>query len=147
MAQRVDSFMEDERVHRQNMADAINSIESRGAGFVGSFTRDTAAASGSVSYTGVGFKPQGIVFLSNQSTTTETSVGLDDGTTGRAISKTSVGDAWSIFVGASIALVETDGASSHTGTVTSFDDDGFTIAWTKTGTPTGTGTVFYLALR
>ena len=26
MAQRVDSFMEDERVHRQNMADAINNL-------------------------------------------------------------------------------------------------------------------------
>ena len=31
--------------------------------------------------------------------------------------------------------------------LSTFDSDGFTLTWTKTGTPTGTLTVNYLAFR
>ncbi len=36
---------------------------------------------------------------------------------------------------------------SYDGTITSMDNDGFTIAWVKTGAAAGTISVFYLAFR
>ena len=38
-------------------------------------------------------------------------------------------------------------ANIYTVILNSLDADGFTIGWTKTGTPTGTLTVRYLAIR
>lgn len=146
MAQRVDSFMEDERVHRQNMADAINSIESRGVGTISSFTRDTALASGSVSYTGIGFRPQTIIFLANQTTTDEMSIGFDNSTSRLSLGQTSAG-VWEVFATFSIVLIETNGVASYKGLITSMDDDGFTISWTREGTPSGTGVVLLMAFR
>jgi hypothetical protein len=39
------------------------------------------------------------------------------------------------------------GGNYQTCKVTSFDSDGFTVTWTKTGSPTGTATVTYTAIR
>jgi hypothetical protein len=41
----------------------------------------------------------------------------------------------------------TGGGVSNNAVLKSFDADGFTLTWTKAGSPTGTLTVAYLALR
>ena len=39
----------------------------------------------------------------------------------------------------------TDGSTMYNGVIDSFDADGFTVAWTKTGTPTGDLYMNYIA--
>jgi len=110
---------------------------------VGSFTRDASLASGDVSYTGVGFKPSAIIFLA-QLSNTSISVGVDDATTHLCLLDYSAG-VYS-YTTASVNICVSAGYSAG-GVVKSMDSDGFTITWTKYATPTGTGTITYLALR
>lgn len=114
---------------------------------IGSFTIDTSTATGTQAVTGVGFQPQLILFLACQDTTDEVSVGFDDGT-----NKGSVGfynGNWYISTSYSISDLEAVGVTPATyyGVVSALGADGFTVSWTKTGSPTGTLTVLYLALR
>ncbi len=116
--------------------------------FVGADSRDMTAASGNVSYTGVGFKPKAILLLSSiHGTAGAISWGFDDATTrlckyddAATTAGTYQGTTFSIFV-------QTAVGASQKATVNSFDSDGFTLAWTKTGSPTGTLSFYYLALR
>jgi hypothetical protein len=112
----------------------------------GSFTRDTATASGNQAVTGVGFLPSAVIFFANQAGSSETSWGMDDGSTPRSVyddNPTSGGTYTS--VNQSILLQQGSG-NHYDGVVTSLDADGFTIAWTKVSAPTGTVTVNYLAI-
>jgi hypothetical protein len=114
--------------------------------FIGTFTRamDATGAPTDVSYTGVGFKPSVIVFLSSLGSTS-ISVGLDNAT-----SKYVIHVYGSSVLGAnaySIDLIE-DGTKIQQALVKTMDTDGFTLTWTKTGSPSSAnGTVYYLALR
>ena len=118
---------------------------------VGTLTRDLSAATASVSYTGVGFKPKAIIFLAAPQVGPDSafSVGFSDDTTEVCIfdnttDNTSATRASSATY--SIRMVPAN-LAYHSGAVASFDSDGFTIDWTKTGSPTGTTTVVYLAFR
>lgn len=100
---------------------------------VGSITRDQTLAT-SLAITGLGFKPAYIMFFMappGGSVAIYSSWGMDDGVTPVCITTRSAStsfDAYSIFAG--------DGATwAMEGKISSFDADGFTIAWTKTGTP------------
>jgi len=112
---------------------------------VGSFTRDMTASSGSVSYTGVGFQPKCVVFVSAIDTTSM-SVGFDDGTSHYCVRGVSYGGTV-LFnrVGSNSIDIATSFVDQQQGKGTSLDSDGFTITWTKGGSPTGTGYVYYLA--
>ena len=117
--------------------------------YVGSFTRDMTAASGSVGYTGVGFKPKAIIFLSGAAGgSTWGSVGFTDGTTDAVWynNHASSADSWVINATNNINATTATGASQVTA-ISSLDSDGFTLSWTKTGSPTGTATVVYIAIR
>jgi hypothetical protein len=114
---------------------------------MGTFTRDQTAVSGDVPYTGVGFKPTHIIFLMAPGVVDNThysSYGFDDGTNhfctiSRAAVNTQVGNK-SIFTG--------NGASDQCAIVKTFDPDGFTLTWTKDGTPpAGTMNIYYMAFR
>lgn len=113
---------------------------------VGTFTRDTTLASGTQAVTGVGFLPKAVIFLANQSTTKEMSVGIDDGTTNACIYQTSTAGTFNLTTN-SIVDDEASGSASYSGAITTLGADGFTITWTKVGSPSGTLTVYYLALR
>lgn len=114
---------------------------------VGSFTRAQDGTSADVSYTGIGFQPKAIIFMSTPAVTnmtTYSSWGFDDGTShfGSVIRSAVNGpiSGNSIFYG--------DGAAEQKGYIKTFDADGFTITWTKTGTPaSGNIQVYFLALR
>lgn len=113
---------------------------------VGTFTRDTSLASGSQSVTGVGFKPSSVLILANQSSTKEMSIGIADASTQASLYQTSTAGTFSTNTNI-VADDEVSGSASYVGNLTSLDTDGFTVSWTKTGAPTGTLTMYYLAMR
>lgn len=107
---------------------------------VGTFTRAMAAATGTVSYTGVGFKPTLILFSAGYFGGTGLWFGATDGSDALANSLGTSTDAC-------ISLLETAG-KYQTAVISSFDDDGFTLSWTRTGATTAsTQTIMYVALR
>jgi hypothetical protein len=110
---------------------------------MGTFTRDTATASGDVSYTGVGFTPAAIFFDGNHSY--GMFVGRDDGT--NHASSIVYGTTPLYSGGTSGSILIYDGTNQYDGYIKSFDSDGFTITWVKTVSPTGTATIRYLAIR
>ena len=112
--------------------------------YLGSLSRDTSAASDSVAYTGVGFAPKAVLFFGAVAGTTKVSWGMSNASTDQAIAR--VGSNYDTY--SSQAIVSFDSAGNETnGQLTSLDSDGFTISWTKTGAPSGTMTVFYMAFR
>jgi hypothetical protein len=111
---------------------------------IGTFTRDLTTASGDVAVTGVGFKPSAILIFAVGTASYGFCVGgFIAGTSG----------------GQGICIYEADKMTSvmriygptvdhyNTLSLTSVDTDGFTLYFTKTTTPTGTGYIQYLALR
>ncbi len=116
---------------------------------VGSFTREVSAASGNVSYTGIGFQPKALIIvfgsLNVYETGTGASIGFSDGTTNACMSVYgNVG--YSIF--STMINWTAEGSTGQTAVVASFDSDGFTLAWTKLGSPgAATKTGYYIAIR
>lgn len=114
----------------------------------GNFSRDMTAASSSQSVTGVGFKPTFIIFIgAKSSSSTALSFGFDAG----GANQTSIygnGTAGN-FVDDPNASIRVDegGGARQTADLSTFDSDGFTVSWTKTGSPSGTATVQYIAFR
>lgn len=116
------------------------------------FTRDISTSSGTQAITGVGFTPTAVIFLSAVGATARVSVGIDDcGSSGSGQSSIYDinGDSannWQVSNVSSIALYNTS-SDKYVGHITATGADGFTITWTKTGSPTGTATIFYLAMK
>lgn len=116
---------------------------------VGTFTRDTATASGSQSVTGVGFKPRALIIHGGVNGAARMSIGWSDGTNGYGMydNFASVADTYGYLTAGTNMLFFNGGGTDYTGAIASFDSDGFTISWTRTGAPTGTLLLNYLALR
>jgi hypothetical protein len=115
---------------------------------IGTFTRDQAVASGNQAVAGVGFVPRLCIFFAVQQSATEISWGFDDGTLvlSTADIHNVVANSYQTSVVASIAMIQGAGID-YRGVISTFDADGFTIAWTRTGAAAGTTTVHYLAIR
>lgn len=114
---------------------------------IGTFTRDLTAAGGAQAITGVGFQPRAVILLASKTDGAGFSaVGIDDGTLHYGWAHLNGFGSYaqtfrSIFVGADVS-------NYQSGIVSAMGADGFTVTWdTKTGAPTGTGAIFYLALR
>lgn len=111
----------------------------------GSFTRDVSTATGSQSVTGVGFTPRVVHFLMG-SNGKQTSTGIAVSGASRCVYQ----DAGSSVFNASGTVCiywENGGGVNYQGSVSSLDADGFTVSWTKNGSPTGTATIQYLAIK
>jgi hypothetical protein len=115
---------------------------------IGSFTRDTTTASGTQAVTGVGFKPRLILFHYAQNVSNEMGVGSDNGTDKQNLRYDPSEVAWRLNTSFSIFDSQNVGTpTTYVGLVSSMDADGFTITWTKNGTPTGTLTIQYTAIK
>lgn len=119
---------------------------------VGNFTRDLTAASGNVSYTGVGFKPTSITLLGALNNETSDSVVYNGFADSAKSGSCLYLDATAVAAVSSAAnLIKVVGPGSaanlQTADVNSYDADGFTLAWTKTNTPTGVVTFRYIAYK
>jgi hypothetical protein len=121
-----------------------------GGPYIGTFDRDMTAASGDVSYTGVGFKPKAILFIGGITNGgIGTYCGFDNAVTRGYVSDYKANAAGDISTGPtfSIQLLES-GTQYQAAIVKTFDTDGFTVTWTKLGTTSsGTATIFYMAFR
>lgn len=119
--------------------------------YSGYFTKDTADATGTNSYTGVGFKPRAVLFFSVMSSAnnSQSSWGFDTLTNHAVLADSDVSteDSYTQGTGSSIYAFQASGApvTSYEGALSSLDADGFTISWTKTGAKVGTITVYYIA--
>lgn len=117
---------------------------------VGNLTRDLTLAAGTQAITGVGFTPKAVIFFASRGQTALTSWGMDRITTKGVIFNNADDIAGrmdkSNAADQSIVLRESATVLSY-GKVESFDADGFTISWTKAGTPVGSCGVIYMAFR
>lgn len=116
---------------------------------VSSFTRDVSLSTGTQAVTGVGFKPSYILFHAVINATPSMSVGMDDGTDQLALRNNHdiSADTFGLNAGRSISLIVGSGSDTYAGDISTFDSDGFTIQWTKFGSPTGTATIHFTAFR
>lgn len=113
--------------------------------FIGGLTRVANATNSSVSYTGVGFKPSAIYFMTDLATG-GTGHGFSNGTAQRATTSESGVSVGTITTG---CCYYTAGAGTQTliGNLTSMDADGFTISWAHVGLGASTIVISYMAFR
>lgn len=113
---------------------------------VGIFTRDMTLASGSQSITGVGFKPKLITCTSSlgAGTVYASADGISDGIANSCMELYGAGG---FYIQGFFLIMHTTPADYQSAIVASLDADGFTLTWTKSGTPTGTGTIIFAAYR
>lgn len=111
----------------------------------GSFSRDISTASGSQAITGVGFQPATlIVFGGVGGQENYQSNGFASSASAEFCKYHLASGGWNDS--SNIAHLSAGaGVTEAVGSLSSFDADGFTISWTKTGSPTGTATMLYLA--
>lgn len=116
---------------------------------VGSFTRDLTAASGDVSYTGVGFTPSHIDFHGVVGNNVASSHGFsqpDKSGTGIFTNEAIPQGGINTDAGANSVLTLVSAANAfQTAIIKSYDSDGFTLTWSKINSPTGTALIAYKA--
>jgi hypothetical protein len=115
---------------------------------IGTFTIDTATASGTQAIAAVGFKPSAVIFLANVDTTAQASIGFDNGTVAYVLYNNSAASAatWLNYSARSIELIQS-AVIDYNGSITTLGADGFTITWVQNGLKTGIATIYYIAFR
>lgn len=114
---------------------------------VGNTTFDLTSSTGTFSITGVGFKPKALILIATVSSTTYASWGFTDGTTSLTMRSNASGTPDNFAVTANLALLEATVGNNQVIDLSSFDSDGATFANTKSGSPTGTASILYIAFR
>lgn len=120
---------------------------------IGQFTRDLTTATGTQSITGLGFKPRQIYFFTCVlEATGRASFGFTNGSSNLCNFDAFVTSADTWQPSSARCIYNDQGAvnfyrGSIDGTNGTMDVDGFTISWVKDGSPTGTLTVSYFAIR
>lgn len=114
---------------------------------VGTLTYNIATASGNTVVTGVGFQPKAILAMAVVGASSQCSIiGFTDGTSQGCITDSGYAVANTEDQNNSLFYIISAVGSYVIGSVTTFGSDGFTINWTKTGTPTGTARIYYLCI-
>lgn len=132
----------------QRWLDRISQLFGKDPAAIGSFTRDLTTVTGTQDVTGVGFDPTAMVFFGGINSTPTMSVGFDNASARMVVYDNSFGSAgtYGIDTGFSIVALQAAGAQ-QVATVQSLIPDGWRLAWTKFGSPTGTATFGYMAFR
>lgn len=116
----------------------------------GTFTYDTSTASGNVTVTGVGFEFRALLMISLVTGASRLSLGVHDGTNGYGFydNFNVSADTWGkLTAGTAFNFLESGGGANVSVALSSKNSDGFVLAMTKSGAPTGTADFFYLAMR
>jgi len=111
---------------------------------IGAFTRAMDAASGDVAYTGIGFQPKAIIFLAFLEGKSQ-SVGFDN-----INAKAYLLFFTTVWTGSNAySICQNEGSGNvQAAAVKTFDADGFTLTWTKIGSPaSANANIYYLAFR
>lgn len=112
---------------------------------VGNSSYNLATATGTQAITGVGFQPNLIIVASAPTGSAPFSIGAAQGASQwnfYSLNDSTKGNSSSTL----ITYLPIAG-TSQTATLNSFDSDGFTLGWTKTGSPTGTLFLYYIAFK
>ena len=114
----------------------------------GSFTRDLTLAAGNQAVTGVGFVPKVLIIFASVVNTHRASWGMDDASGPNCIYDVHITTNDSYNAAAFVIYLHEGAGVFSTGVVASFDADGFTITWAKSGAPgASTGNMKYIAIR
>lgn len=115
----------------------------------GSFTFNLTSANGSTSVvSSLSFTPKAVIFMGGINGTSCAAMnGFDTGIARGSVADDTVdsGGTYSVSTSKSIVFAQAAGANQQ-GVITSISSTGFTVTWTKSGSPTGTATVIYLAM-
>jgi hypothetical protein len=117
---------------------------------VGQTSRADLSVAGTQAITGIGFKPSYVSIYTTRNSDWKTgSFGMSDGTTDRAMYNASnTGLGAGAFPPANyVIFLDQDGSNDARALIQSFDSDGFTLNWTKGGSPTGAATIYFTAYR
>ena len=111
---------------------------------------DISTASGEQVVTGAGFAPSSVIAYQTISNTAKWSIGM--GTKSDSDYQCSVSNYLDSTTGvtdeAHIVSVYTSNSPDRVqASISSWDADGITLSWTKTGTPTGTATINYMFMK
>ena len=109
-----------------------------------SFFRDMTAESGDVAYTGYGFKPSLLVLEGFNNGQLQRMTGIYDADKSYCIYTTSAGIWTATF---DVAYSYISSGNTQSAVVKSLDSDGYTLTWTKAGSPTGTLMCEVIAFR
>lgn len=115
-----------------------------------SATRDLTAASGDVSYTGVGFVPTSLTVSADLPTKKSSSLGFaDSAKNGAGHYLTDVPQSGPISDVNTNAIIFCQSAVNNFqhAQVKTYDSDGFTLTWSKINSPTGTATLRFICYR
>jgi hypothetical protein len=108
-------------------------------------TRDLTAVDGNVSTTGVGFTPTALIVQYGIDSTVYGGNGLADSS--KAAKCVWVQTNTAFYPQSTLIFCPSGAGAFQTATVSSYDADGFTLTWAKTGSPTGTLTMNFLCFR
>ena len=104
----------------------------------------------SVAYTGCGFAPTALLVYATAGDI-RVSLGMSESAAtdeGGNLLQVGVAGTWGSNTDNTLVSLYTAGlADLQTATLGTWDSDGFTLAWTKTGSPTGTGTLLFMCMR
>lgn len=117
--------------------------------FVGSFSRDVSLASSSQIVSGVGFSPLSVSFSAAITDTAYSCQGWANASGGGVTYSNADGinpAVWNTNT-TNCLTFQTDVTDAYAGALASLDSDGFTISWTKAGSPVGTSIISFLATR
>jgi len=116
--------------------------------FKGVFFRTMTDPSGTQAITGVGFKPKFVLFQANTNGGNAFSIGQDNGSF-RGSTYANDGNIATGMAGttSSSLNIHTGVSIYQRGLISSLDIDGFTITWTKLGSPTLTGEIHFSAFK
>jgi hypothetical protein len=111
-------------------------------------TRDLTAATGSVAYTGMGFQPTSCFATGDVSgSITQYTNIFSMADSARSAAGAALGASVVVTSTFFVNLIDSTGLNAQQAVVTSYDADGLTLTWTKTGTPTGTSTIYIMCYR
>lgn len=127
----------------QNVYDDLNRV---GMSKALNFNYNLTNASGNQSYHGFGFMPRAVIIVAGLDGAKAASWGFSDGLRHLNLESEAITATDQIGMdGANILNLLQAAGASQKAFVKSFDSDGFTLSWTKTGSPTGTVSLYCLA--
>ena len=106
-------------------------------------TRDISIT-GTQAIIGAGFAPKGILIIGGISGAPDISIGVAESSLSGVVAQVSTGNS---VIDTNIIYISPAGGGSVTVVVTSWDSDGVTLTWAKSGSPTGTFTFKVYCIR
>lgn len=108
-------------------------------------TRDMTAAGGTVAYTGVGFVPTSIMAFGVIQSSYSFGLGfVDSARTEQGLFQFGTN---TLYTDPALLSIATSAGVQQYCTVSSYDADGFSLVWTKQGSPTGTAELRFICYR